>query len=83
MFEVDLETLRKSLKGSTPVNFSYFKKDGGLRSAVGTLNENLIPDAFKPKDSSLNNGENLKYFDLEKNAWRSLHSQCELVTIIE
>ena len=83
MFEVDLDTLRASLKGSTPVSFSYFKKNGKCRPAVGTLNENLIPEDMLPKDASVNVGENFKYFDLEKKAWRSLHKDCKLVTIIE
>lgn len=83
MFDISLDDLRKNLQGSTPVQFSYFKKDGSRRPAIGTLNEKLIPDDMKPKDSSLNNGENFKYYDLEKNAWRSLPLDCSLVTIFE
>jgi hypothetical protein len=83
MFDVDLETLRKSMQGSTPVSFSYFKKDGTCRSAVGTLHEGLIPSEMKPKDSSVNHGDNFRYYDLEKKGWRSLHKDCSLVTIIE
>jgi len=53
------------------------------RRAVGTLNEKLIPAEMKPRDSSMNNGGNFKYYDLEKNAWRSLPLECSLVTIFE
>jgi hypothetical protein len=84
MFEINLEELRENLKGSTPVAFSYFKKDGSLRNAVGTLNEKWIPAEMRPKDSSTNNGgDNFRYYDIDKGAWRSLHKDCSLVTIIE
>ena len=85
MFEVDLETLYASLCGSTPVSFTFMKKDGTLRNAVGTLHETLIPEECKPKDPSINyaNGDNLKYFDLEKGAWRSLSKNCAMIQIIE
>jgi len=83
MFDISIDDLRKNLHGSTPVYFSYFKKDGSVRKAMGTLNERLIPEEMRPKDSSTNNGENLKYYDLEKNAWRSIHSDCSLVMIFE
>jgi hypothetical protein len=61
------------------------KKDGTLRNAVGTLHETLIPEDHRPKDPSINyaNGDNLKYFDLEKNAWRSLSKNCGMIQIIE
>jgi len=83
MFDISIEDLRNNLHGSTPVNFSYFKKDGTWRKAIGTLNEKLIPEEMRPKDSSTDTGGNLKYYDLEKNAWRSLHIDCSLVQIFE
>ena len=83
MFDISVDDLRRNLSSSTPVHFSYFKKDGTLRRAVGTLNEKLIPDEMRPKDSSTNYGENLKYYDLDKKAWRSLCIDCSLIQIIE
>ena len=84
MFEVTIDVLHSSLHGTTPVSFSFMKKDGTMRNAVGTLHMDLIPEGMKPKDSSANFvGDNLKYFDLEKNAWRSLSKDCSLVQIIE
>jgi hypothetical protein len=83
MFHITIEDLKVNLSGSTPVYFSYFKKDGSIRNAIGTLNENLIPADLRPKDSSANTGSNLKYFDLDKKAWRSLQIDCSMVTIIE
>ncbi len=83
MFDVDLEVLRTNLQGSSPVHFTYFKVDGSTRIATGTLNESLIPEGMMPKDSSTNTGKNLRYFDLDKNAWRSLGKDVKLVQMIE
>jgi len=83
MFDVDIETLRKNLYSEVPIFFTFFKKDGSSRSAYGTLNEKLIPEEFRPKDSSANVGTNLKYFDVEKNGWRSLATDCSTVTMME
>lgn len=85
MFEVDLDTLRKSLQGSTPVSFSYFKKNGECRQAVGTLHPHLIPKEHRidEKEGESKKTANFAYFDLEKNAWRSLHKDCQIVTMIE
>jgi len=87
MFDIDINKLFENLKGSTPVYFSYLKKDGTRRNALGTLNPKCIPDEFR-LDTSINedkhfNGTNLKYFDLEKNGWRSLSYDVSTVTILE
>ena len=56
--------------------FSYFKKDGSIREAKGTLCGSLIPDedipnqAEKPVDKK-DNFEIFVYYDLNKKAWRS------------
>ena len=55
--------------------FSYFKTDGSIREATGTLNLELIPEEHRPK----NDGSTAKepapgvftYYDLEKKSWRS------------
>ena len=83
MFDVDIETLRKSLYSEVPIMFTYFKKDGSKRTAMGTLNEKLIPEESRPKDSSVNVGTNLKYFDMEKKAWRSLSYDVSTVQMME
>ena len=53
--------------------FSYFKKDGTIREAKGTLNPNLIPVEFHPKGNSdaREAFDTFPYFDLEANGWRS------------
>ena len=78
---VDINRLREFLYRDQPLHFSYKKADGAIREAVGTLNPDLIPDKFKPKDSSRNTGTNLKYFDLEKEAWRSLQMDASTVWV--
>lgn len=83
MFDISIENLKLNLKGSTPVHFSYMKSDGSCRSALGTLNPRLIPETLKPRDASKNMGENLKYYDLEKRAWRSLQTDASAVWIME
>ena len=53
--------------------FSYFKTDGSIREATGTLNFDLIPSDKLPKGSNeyQPNYETFPYFDLSRNAWRS------------
>ena len=70
---------RSILKQDTPQRFCYFKRDGSLREAVGTLNFDLIPGA-----SPQRNGESglrqegkeksaaiFTYFDLYRQNWCS------------
>ena len=85
MFEINLEALRINLLGITPVYFDYFKINGEIAHAFGTLNENLIPKEFKPKDSSTNYSKstNFKYFDVKKHGWRSISTDVSLVSIFE
>ena len=57
--------------------FSYFKKDGGIREAVGTLNFDLIPEEHHPKSlsaarsDSSENYSTFAYYDLTVPGWRS------------
>ena len=66
--------------------FSYFKTDGSIREATGTLNPELIPEQDHPKDTLPLQGKGqergylpapgvFSYYDLEKKAWRSF--RCE------
>ena len=85
---ITIDQLNDELHGSTPIYFSYMKKDGTMRNAFGTLNPKLIPEEFKIKDydPTINehyNGSNLKYFDLEKNGWRSISYDVSLITLFE
>ena len=55
------------------VSFSYWKKDGSIREARGTLNPALIPEDKRPKGASdgTHSPVSFCYFDLDKNEWRS------------
>jgi hypothetical protein len=78
------EDFRKKL--STGIwRFSYLKKDGSIREAVGTLCMDLIPEDKRPKginsealnstEGALNRAEPaagvFPYYDLDAAAWRS------------
>lgn len=56
--------------------FTYFKKDGTTRTALGTRSSVLIPTDKLPKGQmEINKWEDIvksiPYFDLEMNEWRS------------
>ena len=54
------------------VKFSYFKKDGSIREARGTLCLDLIPDEKRPKGTAVTPVYSaINYFDLAKGEWRS------------
>lgn len=70
------DRLREKLsQGET--KFVFKKKDGTIRPAVGTTNLDLVPQDLWPKDMSGDYEErekqstNIKFFDLDKLAWRS------------
>ena len=67
------ERLRTAMQTGI-VRFSYWKKDGSIREAVGTLRTVLIPPDKRPhttEDESSVNYETFAYFDLYTNDWRS------------
>ena len=58
------------------VQFSYFKTDGSIRQARGTLCPSLIPEDKRPKTESpkkkrKEHYETFPYYDLDREAWRS------------
>ena len=56
--------------------FTYYKKDGSTRTALGTRSPLLIPADKAPGASPQRNEERFKaipYFDLEKREWRSFN----------
>ena len=81
MKTIEIIELKEFLKLGK-VKFIFDKKDGSKREAWGTLNEDLIPGEKKSMDEHLNpKASNPKYFDLEKNAWRSLSYDASTVDI--
>ena len=66
-----LEILKdKMLNGIA--TFSFFKKDGTIRVAKGTLKTDLLPPMDEQEEKrERKTNENLQvYYDVEKNAWR-------------
>ena len=63
---------REALKQGV-ATFSYFKKDGTIREAKGTLSELLIPEDDRPKGilPRTPNYSVFTYYDLDRKAWRS------------
>ena len=64
----------KSLLSQGKVYFGYYKVHYYTRAAVGTTNPELIPEDKLPKGTGSSRKANpgiVKYYDLEKQAWRS------------
>ena len=55
------------------IHFSYFKDDGSIREARGTLSVHVIPRDEAPKGTSTAkpNFEVINYYDIDKKDWRS------------
>ena len=64
------EALRKGV-----VKFSYFKKDGSIREAKGTLNLLLLPEDKLPHSGldpdAVTPADTFAYYDLDAAGWRS------------
>ena len=60
------------------VRFSYWKRDGSLREARGTLSQLLIPTDDLPKGVPNPNPcySSIAYYDIDKKAWRSFSITC-------
>jgi len=73
------ESFRDALSNGF-ARFTYHKKDGTVRQALGTRSPSLIPTDKLPKgdmsDGAATWEDNVKsipYFDLDKNEWRSFN----------
>ncbi len=75
------DVLREKLLNGE-VNFVFKKTDSSRRAAVGTTNLDLVPQDLWPKDMTSVEESNekqkdsgvVRFFDLEKGAWRSCKS---------
>ena len=63
----------RALLNEGVTNFAFRKVGGNLRLAMGTTNLDSIPAQHHPNGVG-HSGSNVKYFDLEKQAWRSVSS---------
>jgi hypothetical protein len=82
MKTVKIEDLKQILQ-MEKAHFEYKKKDGTIREAFGTLQFAYIPEDQQPKSNSDYEYTNFRYFDLGKNAWRSISSDVSEVSVHE
>lgn len=68
---LEVEALRQRLRQG-PTRFTFVKKTGELRFALGTLDLNIIPSTEHPKGVRPASPKVVTFFDLEKIAWRSV-----------
>lgn len=69
--------LRARLNEGT-VQFAFKKLDGNLRTAVGTTNLDTIPVDAHPTGKGKSATSVVTFFDLTKNAWRSVSTSREM-----
>lgn len=65
------ERLEASLKSSASTMFEFIKQDGTRRQAVGTKILSIVMKHWTPVSTKEENPLIVRYFDLEKLAWRS------------
>ena len=70
------QQLREALQLG-PTQFGFKKLGGTLRFASGTTNLALIPMEHHPKGTG-REGRKVNFFDLQKQAWRSVSERSEL-----
>ena len=69
--EVNISKFKKALHDGK-VKFSYTKKDGSIRDAVGTLNIDVMGKENEPKGTGYEiTDSNIRYYDLNSEGWRS------------
>lgn len=65
----------KSMLSNGNVKFSYKKTNGETREAIGTTNKQALDRIgvqFSGEGDSCGEEKTVMYYDVEKNAWRSL-----------
>ena len=74
MNSTELKTaLRKGL-----VKFTFKKLDGTIREAFGTRNMNYVPTESHPKGTGVEVDSVVKFYDIDKQAWRSVSVKTEI-----
>ena len=63
--------LKKRLRENHYVEFRFFKKNGELRTAKGTLHPVVVNEYVKGTWTGRTRPDIIKYFDLERNQFRS------------
>ena len=63
--------LKRELR-TREVKFSYYKKDGSVREARGTLKSEIYGKENEPSSNGREFPDNqIRYYDLDSNGWRS------------
>jgi len=78
--QIDKEALRALLREGV-ITFAFRKLDGTLRTAIGTTNLTLIPEDLRPNGLGTSTEASVRFFDVEKRAWRSLSSRQEALIL--
>ena len=81
MTTVNTDELREMLRMGK-VHFEFTKRDGSIREVLGTLNSDYIPENMRPIDSSTRKITTIRFFDMEKNEWRSISGDTKEVTVL-
>lgn len=71
------EMLRKGI-----VKFQFTKKDGTVRTAVGTLKSDVVTANLKGGVSTVKGAGYTSYFDVEKDAFRCF-AESKLIGVVE
>jgi hypothetical protein len=74
---IDPQNLRELLNFGI-VQFAFKKLDGNLRTALGTTNLDSIPIEDHPSGRGQSPSSVVAYYDLSKNAWRSVSTSKEM-----
>lgn len=69
--QIEIQDLQVELENRI-VKFVYEKLDGTLRDAIGTRSLEHIPTQCHPKGCGVPKTKSLPYYDIEKEAWRSM-----------
>ena len=78
MKRVTAEQLKQKLSGPIPVRFTFTKKDGQIRHAIGTRYIDNIPGGAAPTGSRKESTTAVSYYDYTVQAWRSLTKDTEI-----
>jgi hypothetical protein len=79
---VTIPELRDILKKKV-LNFEFIKLDGEVRPAKGTTMQKYIPQEDHPKGIKPSSDKVAVFFDLSKNAWRSVSNKSKEITVEE
>ena len=75
---VNKENLRKLLRNSRSVTVNFTKRDGSVRIMNCTLHPDIVPIVYGSVYAD-DEGEHIVVWDNEKEDWRMLNTNCEVL----